>query len=181
MSRLRHLVILSIAALWISTKLLTHYLRISYYKDCRRVGILSGMIWGMIALYERVIGRVCCPSGFSTEIASIIGIKQGFPLTFFDEISELIDRGAGRGSTLSDYLISLALYADDTSSRAGGSPSSYGSIGGVSHRQNLTVNLGKTKVIVVMPGNGKSIHKTQKFSKKQNLKTRVSRNINIQQ
>ena len=61
------------------------------------------MIWGVIALYERVVGRVCCPGGLSEEVASTIGVKQGCPLSptlfglYVDEISDFIDRDGGRG------------------------------------------------------------------------------------
>jgi len=71
------------------------------------------MIWGIIALYERVIGKVRCPRGFSEEVASTIGVKQGCPLSptlfglYVDEISNFIDRDGGIGASLSGLLIAL--------------------------------------------------------------------------
>ena len=37
--------------------------------------IPAEMIWAIYALYERVTGRVRCPSGLSNTIASTIGVK----------------------------------------------------------------------------------------------------------
>lgn len=77
------------------------------------------MIWGIIALYELVVGRVTCLGGLSKEISSTIGVKQDCPLSptlfmlYIDEILDFIDRAGGRVASLAGILLSILLYADD--------------------------------------------------------------------
>lgn len=71
--RLRCMVVDYIVALWIFTK---HWHSASRQVTTEvAVGVPSDMIWGIIALNERVVGR----GGLCNEITSTIGVKQGCP------------------------------------------------------------------------------------------------------
>ena len=83
------------------------------------LGVPTDMQWGIYALYESVSGKVRSSKGLSEAVASIIGVKQGFPLspTFFgvyiDEVSHYIERFGGSGAYLAGIAIQILLYADD--------------------------------------------------------------------
>lgn len=123
----------------------------------QRLGVLVEMIWSIIALYELVIGRVRAPGGMMSEITSTIGVKQGFPLSptlfglYIDEISEFVERIGGPGAPLVGILIPLLLYVDDivlVSDSAEGLQRHLDALQEFCLRRNLTMNFGKTKVMV---------------------------------
>jgi len=93
----------------------------------------------------------------SPEITSTIGVKQGCPLSptlfglYIDEISEFVDRMGGPGAPLAGILIPLLLYADDIvliSDSAEGLQRHLDALQDFCLQRDLTVNLGKTKVMV---------------------------------
>ena len=115
------------------------------------------MIWAIYALYERVTGRVRCPSGLSEAIASTIGVKQGCPLSptlfglYIGEISDYILRVGGEGGTLAGTPVHIMLYADDIvliSESSEGLQSHLTALDDFCTQRGLTVNLGKTKVMI---------------------------------
>lgn len=156
-SRRRLMADVCTAALWTSAKPSTRYRGTASYSGLQILGVPSDMIWGIIALYEQVVGRVRCPGGLSEEVTSTIGVKQGCPLSptlfglYVDEISDFIDRGGGRGTSLSGFLIALLLYADDLILLADtqeGLQRHMDALGDFCTQRGLTVNLSKTKVMV---------------------------------
>lgn len=74
------------------------------------MGIPKDMRWGIAALYEKVMGKVRAPGGWSTKVHNTIGVKQGCPLSptlfglYIDEVEEFIDR---RGEDLGLHSLTL--------------------------------------------------------------------------
>ena len=121
------------------------------------LGVPSEMIWGIYALYEQVLGRVRCPGGFSDTIASTIGVKQGCPLSptlfglYIDEVADYVTQGGGAGVDLSGTQVHIMLYADDIvliSESQEGLQQHLLSLDAFCTQRGLTVNLGKTKVMI---------------------------------
>ena len=56
------------------------------------------LIWGIMTLYRLVRGQVCTPKGLFDVFQSIIGVKQGLPLSlmlfsmYIDEASEYMEK-----------------------------------------------------------------------------------------
>ena len=75
----------------------------------------------ILRLYEKVIGRLRTPEGFSDPIQSTIGVKQGCPLSptlfglYIDELEDFLMKSSqpGDGCYLHQVLISILLFADD--------------------------------------------------------------------
>lgn len=121
------------------------------------LGVPEEMRWGIYALYEFVTGRVRAPEGLSDTVTSTIGVKQGCPLSptlfglYIDEISDYLDRLGGPGASLAGTLIPILLYADDIVLIAD-SPEDLqrhlDALQSFCRDRDLTVNLGKTKVMV---------------------------------
>ena len=93
----------------------------------------------------------------SSEITSTIRVKQGYPLSptlfglYIDEISEFVERIGGPGAPLASILIPLLLYTDDIvliSDSAEGLQRHLDALQEFCLQRDLTVNLGKTKVMV---------------------------------
>ena len=89
------------------------------FQRLQSLGVPAEMIWGIYALDEQVLGRVCCPGELSDTIASTIGVKQGCPLSptlfglYIDEVADFIIRGGGGGVDISGTPVHIMLYADD--------------------------------------------------------------------
>ena len=68
------------------------------------LGVPKEIIWGIMALYGSVLGRVRTPEGDSDIIQSTIGVKQGCPLSptlfgmYIDEVSNYVDREGDRAA-----------------------------------------------------------------------------------
>ncbi|MCO5571119.1 hypothetical protein L7F22_024851 [Adiantum nelumboides] len=121
------------------------------------LGVPSEMLWGIFSLYERVSARVRCPGGTSSSLANTIGVKQGCPLSptlfglYIDELSEHILRDGGGGVDLAGTHIHIMLYADDivlVSESQEGLQRHLQILDDFCTRRGLTVNLGKTKVLI---------------------------------
>ena len=127
------------------------------FRRLTSLGVPSEMIWAIYALYERVSGRVRCPGGLSDSIASTIGVKQGCPLSptlfglYIDEVDDFIQRGGGAGVDLSGTQIHIMLYADDIVLLAESQEDlqhHLRALGSFCTQRGLSVNLGKTKVLI---------------------------------
>ncbi|MCO5608871.1 hypothetical protein L7F22_063089 [Adiantum nelumboides] len=93
----------------------------------------------------------------SDSIASTIGVKQGCPLSptlfglYINEISDYILRAGGAGSDLAGIPVHIMLYADDiilVSETQKGLQSHLRALDDFCPHRGLTVNLGKTKVMI---------------------------------
>ena len=66
-------------------------------------GVPTKFIWGIMAMYETVVGLVHTPEGVSELIRSTLGVKQGCPLSptlfgmYVDDVFDYIDREGDRG------------------------------------------------------------------------------------
>ena len=123
----------------------------------QRLGVPIELIWGTVALYKTVTGRVRTPQGMSDTIHSTIGVKQGCPLSptlfgmYVDEVSDYIEREGDRGAQLSGTWIPLLLYADDIvliSDSPEGMQRHLDALHTFAQDTGMSVNLGKTKVMV---------------------------------
>ncbi|MCO5570021.1 hypothetical protein L7F22_023735 [Adiantum nelumboides] len=121
------------------------------------IGVPEAIRWGIYALYESVTGRVRAPGGLSDAIESTIGVKQGCPLSptlfgiYIDELSEYVDTYGDAGSSLAGVMIPLLLYADHVvliSDSPEGLQRQLDALQRFCADRDLTVNLGKTKVMV---------------------------------
>ncbi|MCO5596759.1 hypothetical protein L7F22_050828 [Adiantum nelumboides] len=122
------------------------------------IGVPEAIRWGIYPLYESVTGRVRAPGGFSDGIESTIGVKQhGCLLSptlfgiYIDELSEYVDTYGDAGSSLAGVMIPLLLYADDVvliSDSPEGLQRQLDALQRFCADRDLTVNLGKTKVMV---------------------------------
>lgn len=85
-------------------------------RKLQRLEILAKLIWGIMAFYETVSGRMHTLEGLSQPVHSTIGVKLGCPLPptlfelYIDEFSNYIARGGDRGFQLARTLIPLLLY-----------------------------------------------------------------------
>lgn len=131
--------------------------RFRLFQRLHHLGFSGDMQWAVMALYERVTGRVRTRDGLSDEIHSTIGVKQGCPLSptlfglYIDELEMFIQTMGGEGALLSGSLISTLLYADDVvliSSSIEGLQAHLDALHRFCQDRGLTVNLGKTKVMV---------------------------------
>ena len=127
------------------------------FRRLQDLGVPSDMIWAIYALYERVTGRVRCPGGLSEALSSTIGVKQGCPLSptlfglYIDEISDYILRAGGAGADLAGTPVHILLYADDIvliSESPEGLQRHLDALDEFCTHRGLTVNLGKTKVMI---------------------------------
>ncbi|MCO5609097.1 hypothetical protein L7F22_063319 [Adiantum nelumboides] len=121
------------------------------------LGIPQDMIWAIYALYERVSGKVRCPGGLSDSITSTIGVTQGCPLSptlfglYIDEMEDYIRQSGGAGADLSGTQVHIMLYADDIVLLAESQEDLQLHIQALSSfctQRGVTVNLGKTKVLI---------------------------------
>ncbi|MCO5606114.1 hypothetical protein L7F22_060301 [Adiantum nelumboides] len=121
------------------------------------IGVPEAIRWGIYALYESVTGRVRAPGGLSDAIESTIGVKQGCPLSpilfgiYIDELLEYVDTYGDAGSSLARVMIPLLLYADDVvliSDFPEGLQRQLDALQRFCADRDLTLNLGKTKVMV---------------------------------
>ena len=103
-------------------------------------------------LYESVSGRLREVGGLSEFIWSTIGVKQGCPLSpalfgiYIDEHTQVMD-----GCLLHQVLISILLFADDIvllASSPEGLQRQLDALALFCDIRKLTVNLGKTKVMI---------------------------------
>lgn len=73
----------------------------------------------MVALYERVLARIRLGIDLSSPIRSIVGVKQGCPLSpplfalYIDDLERLIREEGGDGCPLAHLLIPILIYDDD--------------------------------------------------------------------
>ena len=127
------------------------------FQRLQSLKVPSEMMWGIYALYEQVFGRVRCPGGISDTIASTIGVKQGCPLSptlfglYIDEIADFLTRDGGGAVDLSGTPVHIMLYADDivlVSESQGGLQRHLQVLEDFCMQRGLTVNLGKTKVMI---------------------------------
>ena len=121
------------------------------------LGVPKEIIWGIMALYGSVLGRVRTLEGDSNIIQSTIGVKQGCPLSptlfgmYIDEVSDYIDREGDRGAQLAGTWIPLLLYADDIvliAESPDGMQRQLDVLQKFAKESGLSVNLGKTKTMV---------------------------------
>ena len=85
----------------------------------QELGYDSEVIWAVVALYVRVMGRVRIGTSWTTEITSTIGVKQGCPLSptlfglYIDELETTIRTLGGASCSLAEAVIQILLYTDD--------------------------------------------------------------------
>ncbi|MCO5612736.1 hypothetical protein L7F22_067005 [Adiantum nelumboides] len=115
------------------------------------------MIWAIYALYERVSSRVRCPGGLSGSITSTIGVTQGCPLSptlfglYIDEMEDYIRQSGGASADLSGTQVHIMLYADDIILLVESQENLQLHIQALRSfctQRGVTVNLGKTKVLI---------------------------------
>ena len=75
------------------------------------------MIWAIYALYEQVFGCLQCPDILSNCFISIIGVKQGYPLSltrfgiYIDEITDFIAHKGDNRIFLGGTQVNILLLA----------------------------------------------------------------------
>jgi len=133
------------------------------FRRLESLGVPPQMTWAIYALYEQVTGRARCPGGLSDPIASTIGVKQGCPLSptlfglYIDEISDYVLRAGGQGADLAGTPVHIMPYADDIvliSKSQEGLQCHLGALDEFCMQRGMTVNLGKTKVMIFHTSRG---------------------------
>ena len=77
------------------------------------------IIWAIVALYERVVGRVQINTSLSAEVMSTIGVKHGCPLSptlfslYIDEFETTIRTLGDICCSLAEAIIQILLYVDN--------------------------------------------------------------------
>ncbi|MCO5573024.1 hypothetical protein L7F22_026788 [Adiantum nelumboides] len=126
-------------------------------KDTPNTSILDGVLLNENWEYESMNGRVRVPGGLLDAIESIIGVKQGCLLSstlfgiYTDELSKYVDTYGDAGYSLVGVMILLLLYADDVVLILDSPKALQRKLDALQRfcvDRNLTVNLGKTKVMV---------------------------------
>jgi hypothetical protein len=118
-------------------------------------------------LYESVLGRLHTAHGMSDFIRSTIGVKQGCPLSptlfgiYIDELEAFLHEHIQDGDRclLHQVLISILLFVDDVvllASSPAGLQRQLDALALFCDLRQLTVNLGKTKVMI-FNGSKKSV------------------------
>jgi hypothetical protein len=110
-------------------------------------------------LYDPILGRLCTTHGVSYFIRSTIRVKQGCPLSptlfgiYIDELESClhVQIQEGNGCLLHQVLISILLFVDDVVLLASSTKGLQRQLDALSlfyDLRRLTVNLGKTKVMI---------------------------------
>ncbi len=131
----------------------------------RQAGVAGSCIAAVQALYANVPMCVRTPDGCSDTFQSLLGLKQGCPLSptlfgmYVDNLAEAVMYGQGADlPVLGDgECVPPLMYADDLallSTTAEGLQRQLAVLGGYSGAWGLTVNVQKTKV-VVFEGSGR--------------------------
>lgn len=128
---------------------------VSLFQRLRDIRISEILLISIMRLYESVTSRFRMPEGFSVPIVSIIGVKQGFPLSptlfgiYIDELETFLrDSSLPAGSCyLHQDLISILLLKNDVILLASSSESLQRLLDGLTsfcELRELLVNLSKT-------------------------------------
>jgi hypothetical protein len=129
------------------------------FQRLRDIGISTTLLTTIMHLYESILGRLRTAHGMSDFIQSTIGVKQDFPPSptlfgiYIDELETFLrehiwDSG---GCVLHQVLIYILLFADDVvllSSSLEGLQRQLDALSLFCDLGQLTVNLGKTKVMI---------------------------------
>ncbi|KAH9293842.1 hypothetical protein KI387_040956, partial [Taxus chinensis] len=132
--------------------------REALFRRLRDIGISETLLTAIMRLYEEVLGRLRTSVGLSDFIRSTIGVKQGCPLSptlfgiYIDELEDFLRDHIqeGDGCLLHHVLIYILLFADDVvllASSAEGLQRQLDALALFCDHRQLTVNLGKTKVM----------------------------------
>jgi hypothetical protein len=133
--------------------------REALFQRLRDIGISETLLAAIMRLYESVLGRLRMAHGLSDFIQSTIGVKQGCPLSstlfgiYIDELESFLHEHIqeGDGCLLHQVLISLLLFVDDLvllASTPEGLQRQIDALANFCDLRQLTVNLGKTKVLI---------------------------------
>lgn len=148
-----------IAALVYFRKAFDSVPRQALFRRLRDIGISKTLLTAIMRLYESVLGRLRTAHGVSDFIRSTAGVKQGCPLSptlfgiYIDELDSFLHehiQGSDR-CLLHQVIISILLFADDVVLLA---PSPKGlqrqldALALFCDLRQLTINLGKTKVMI---------------------------------
>jgi hypothetical protein len=141
--------------------------REALFQRLRDIGISPTLLTAIMRLYESVLGRLRTVHGISDFIRSTIGVKQGCPLSptlfgiYIDELEAFLHEHIqdNDGCLLHQVLISILLFVDDVvllASSPEGLQRQLDALALFCDLRQLTVNLGKTKVMI-FNGSKKSI------------------------
>jgi hypothetical protein len=133
--------------------------REALFQRLRDINISETLLAAIMRLYESVLGRLRLAHGLSDFIQSTIGVKQGCPLSptlfgiYIDELESFLHDHIqdGDGCLLHQVLISLLLFVDDLillASTPEGLQRQIDALASFCDLRQLTVNLGKTKVMI---------------------------------
>ena len=129
------------------------------FQRLRDIGISMTLLTAIMRLYKSVLGRLREVGGLFEFIRSTIGVKQGCPLSptlfgiYIDELEPFLQEHTQvtDGCLLHQVLISILLFADDIvllASSLEGLQRQLDAIALFCDLRKLTVNLGKTKVMI---------------------------------
>jgi hypothetical protein len=129
------------------------------FQRLRDINIFETLLATIIRLYESVLGCLRLAHDLSDFIQSTIGVKQGCPLSsslfgiYIDELESFLHDHIqdGDGCLLHQVLISLLLFANDLillASTLEGLQRQIDALASFCDLRQLTVNLGKTKVMI---------------------------------
>lgn len=128
------------------------------WERLREIGLGRKMGRAVQALYENVRCRVVTPEGLSGEFPSLMGVKQGCPLSpllfglYIDELENyLLETKETGAPELGGERIPALMYADDValmSRTKKGMQRMLKTLEAFCDKKQLSVNLGKTKIVV---------------------------------
>ncbi len=132
----------------------------------QRIGVHGDFLRGIQALYAEVPMGVQFADGLSSTFNSLLGVKQGCPLSptlfgiFIDDFQAELEAGASAFDlpSLSGVQTPALFYADDlalVSSTTAGLQAQLDLLEAYSSRWRLTVNVKKTKVVVYKTAHSK--------------------------
>ena len=132
----------------------------------RRAGIGGAMLLAVQAMYADVPVCVKTTEGLSSCFQSVLGVKQGCPLSpllfgiFLDDFETYLQTVAGSAAAfpqLSNRSVPPLLFADDMfliATSAAGLQAQLRALQAYCDAKHLTVNTAKTQVMILRPGGG---------------------------
>lgn len=134
----------------------------------QRAGVGGAMLRAIQAMYADVPVCVNTAEGLSYCFQSVLGVKQGCPLSpllfgiFLDDFEQHLQATAGQAAALPQLAgrtLPPLLFADDMlllATSAAGLQAQLHSLQTYCNAKKLTVNTAKTQVMVIRPGGGSS-------------------------
>ena len=128
------------------------------WRRLQQLGVTGRILKAIQGMYSKVEVAIKTRHGIlARRFDSTLGVKQGCPLSptlfglYIDELEPLLQQGSCDAPRLADIIAVMLLYADDIvlmSETAAGLQKQLIILGEFCHGKRLTVNLGKTQVLV---------------------------------